>query len=91
MYFKLAIYVIKVFLKVPKNACFSAKNESNERPEIAELKKNENDSRGPSNVCGILFLWYKNPTTGATVASTPSLPSATPMPSWTTVAAALWS
>ena len=26
MYFKLAIYVMKVFLKVPKNACFSAQN-----------------------------------------------------------------
>ena len=26
MYFKLAIYVMKVFLKVPKNAFFSAQN-----------------------------------------------------------------
>ena len=26
MYFKLAIYVMKVFLNVPENACFSAQN-----------------------------------------------------------------
>ena len=70
MYFKLAIYVMKVFLKVQRNACFSAQNVLDpllsfyvyffmpkvllKDQKMLNLRRMKNDYRGPSNLCAIL-------------------------------------